>query len=181
MCLVAEHGTVRGRWKMRDIKLFMWIVCANWGIQTECLKKKCYFDADGNRNPNLRKNSVHTIKSPAGIFPFLLLLCSTGTQQKEPEPVRKSWQPVRLPWKGPPHVWLTLWAYEGFHSLKGLLSDNKPSPHGWERLLSFQSGICSCWSFKSLVVRAPPLSCTSWHHFNYLRKFCPSLAPPCWV
>lgn len=74
------------------------------------LKKKCYFDADGNRNTFREKNSLHTIKNPAGIFPFLLLLCSAGTQQKELEPVRISWTLVQLPWKGPSHVWLTLWA-----------------------------------------------------------------------
>lgn len=48
----------------------------------------------------------------------------------------------------------------GFSSGKGLLSNSKlAAPQGWGRLLSLQSGICSCWSFKSLLVRAPPLSC----------------------
>lgn len=70
----------------------------------------------------------------------------------------------------------------GFSSGKGLLSNSKPAaPQGWGRLLSLQSGICNCWSFKSLLVRAPPLSCKSWHHFNYFCKCCPLLAPPCWV
>lgn len=48
--LGKEYGAARGRWKMRDIKLFMWIVCVNWRHSNWMLKKKFDFDADGNRN-----------------------------------------------------------------------------------------------------------------------------------
>lgn len=90
MYLVEKHGVTRERWKKRTLnnlcELFMWTK----GTQTE-YEKACYFDADGNINKFQKQPSSHVIKSPAGIFPFLLLLCSMGTQQRDLEPVRKSW------------------------------------------------------------------------------------------
>lgn len=56
---------------------------------------------------------------------------------------------------------------------------SKPNSSRVREAGPLQIGICSCWSFQSLLIRAPPLSCKSWHRFNYFCKFCPPLAPPC--
>lgn len=41
-------------------------------------------------------NSVHTMRSPAGMSPPLLLLLHREIQQRELEPVRKWWKPAEL-------------------------------------------------------------------------------------
>lgn len=158
----------------------MWI----GGTQIE-LKKKCYFDADGNRNTFWEKKILCTTSKAlqASSLPSVALqqgntTKKTGASQKilvtSIAAVEGFFSCLENKHNFP--------GIRGFSSGKGLLSNSKPAaPQGWGRLLSLQSGICSCWSFKSLLVRAPPLSCKSWHHFNYFCKCCPLLAPPCWV